>query len=42
MNYKYFKPTQTREEIKNEYRRLAKLMHPDLGGNTADSIQIAP
>ena len=27
-------------EIKNEYRRLAKLHHPDLGGDTATMQEI--
>jgi curved DNA-binding protein CbpA len=31
----YFSNCSTSEEIKNEYRRLAKLNHPDIGGDTA-------
>ena len=31
----FFSPGMTRDQIKNEYRRLAKIHHPDLGGDTA-------
>ena len=35
MSTQFFSPGMTRDQIKDEYRRLAKIHHPDLGGNTA-------
>ena len=36
----YFQSHLTRQQIRDEYRRLAKIHHPDLGGNTADMQQL--
>lgn len=36
----YFANCTTQEEIKNEYRRLAKANHPDLGGSTEVMVAI--
>ena len=33
---KYFDKIKTVEELKKEYCRLAKILHPDAGGDTAD------
>lgn len=33
---KYFKDIKTIEELKKEYKRLARELHPDLGGSTEE------
>ena len=37
---KWFNNPTSLEELKKQYRQLAKVHHPDLGGNTADMQQI--
>lgn len=37
---KYFTNCKTQEELKKEYRRLCKELHPDNGGNAADFQQM--
>lgn len=37
---KWFNNPTSLEELKKQYRQLAKLHHPDLGGNTADMQSI--
>lgn len=36
----YFENVTTLDELKREYKRLAKLHHPDVGGDTATMQQI--
>lgn len=36
MNFKYFKDVKTIEDLKKQYRKLAKQYHPDLGGTDAE------
>ena len=39
-NHIFFHPGMSRDDIKAHYRELAKIHHPDLGGNTADMQEL--
>lgn len=39
---KWLNNPQTLEELKKQYKRLAMMHHPDVGGNVKDIVESAP
>ena len=40
LGLRYFNSCKSREAAKNEYRKLAKQLHPDKGGNAQETAQL--